>query len=161
MLERALGHEDAANLITEPKNEPLECNDFLVAGNYLLESKLSHIHTHSHEIARPPRLERTELGRSFQQAVSAHQWGFAETLVPLFDRQRLNDGLCVVLDSVWFLATQQEVSNAIVLIEKLVKSGADDFPRATLRTSFLASCVSACRSRAMSLADTVTVMAQR
>ncbi|KAI5057541.1 hypothetical protein GOP47_0027556 [Adiantum capillus-veneris] len=157
MLEGALGHEKEASSLTDIKNDPLLPSDPCSKETCLLEQKCAQ----ALDIPRPPRLERTELGRTFQHAVSAHEWAFAETLVRLFDRQRLNDGLCVVLDSVWFLTTQEEVGKAIVLIEKLVSSGADDFPRATLRTSFLASCVSACRSRAMSLADTVTVMAQR
>ncbi|CAM6071748.1 unnamed protein product, partial [Sphagnum tenellum] len=57
--------------------------------------------------------------------------------------------------------TTQELPAASELIEKLIAAGAHDFTRATLRTSFLASCVSACRSRTINLADTVTVMAQR
>ncbi|CAM6015416.1 unnamed protein product [Sphagnum balticum] len=77
------------------------------------------------------------------------------------DSQRLNDGLCIALDSIWFLSTTQELAAASQLIEKLILAGAHDFTRAALRTSFLASCVSACRSRTMTLADTVTVMAQR
>ena len=105
--------------------------------------------------------EKAELGKTFQQAVSAHQWGVADSLIPLADRQRLNDGLCIVLDSVWFLTTDHDISFATQLMEKLVRFGADDFSRAALRTSFLASCVSACRSRSMSLADTVTIMGQR
>ncbi|MCO5573185.1 hypothetical protein L7F22_026952 [Adiantum nelumboides] len=157
MLERVLGHETEASSLADTKNGPLLPIDPCSEGTCVLEHKPMQ----SRDIPRPPRLERTELGRTFQHAVSAHEWAFAQTLLPLFDRQRLNDGLCVVLDSVWFLATQEEVANAIVLIEKLILLGADDFPRATLRTSFLSSCVSACRSRAMSLADTVAVMAQR
>jgi hypothetical protein len=58
-------------------------------------------------------------------------------------------------------STTQELAAASQLIEKLILAGAHDFTRAALRTSFLASCVSACRSRTMTLADTVTVMAQR
>eukprot|EP00249_Psilotum_nudum_P024288 c29144_g1_i2 orf=413-2317(-) len=110
---------------------------------------------------RASRREKAELGRAFQLAVSAHDWALAESFIPLADTQRLNDGLCVALDSVWFLSTDHELESAIRLIEKLVHVGADDFSRAALRTSFLASCVSACRSRTMGLADTVTVMAQR
>ncbi|KAH7331438.1 hypothetical protein KP509_20G033100 [Ceratopteris richardii] len=121
----------------------------------------AHIQVQAPDSPRPLRLERPEIGRTFQHAVGAHEWSFAQTLVARLDRQRLNDGLCVVLDSVWFLTSEEEVENAMKLIENLVSAGANDFPRAVLRTSFLASCVSACRSRAMSLADTVTVMAQR
>ncbi|EFJ13446.1 hypothetical protein SELMODRAFT_122416 [Selaginella moellendorffii] len=105
--------------------------------------------------------DATELGRRFQNAVSCHDWEIAESFIPLADPQRLNDGLCVALDSLWFLSTEDELSGAMRLIEKLIHAGADDFTRATLRTSFLVSCVSACRSRTMSLSDTVTVMAQR
>ncbi|XP_024363780.1 ankyrin repeat protein SKIP35 isoform X2 [Physcomitrium patens] len=62
----------------------------------------------------------------------------------------------------WIISsTPQELAAATRLIERLSIAGAHDFTRAALRTSFLASCVSACRSRTMSLADTVTVMAQR
>ncbi|XP_002962852.2 ankyrin repeat protein SKIP35 [Selaginella moellendorffii] len=110
---------------------------------------------------RVHKRERVELGRSFQQAVSAHSWDLAESYIQRADTQRLNDGLCIALDSVWFLSTQEELSGATRLIEKIIRAGANDYTRATLRTSFLASCVSACRSRTMSLADTVTVMAQR
>eukprot|EP01018_Ginkgo_biloba_P022605 Gb_35106 [translate_table: standard] len=102
-----------------------------------------------------------ELGRAFQLAVSAHDWVLAESLISSADSQRLNDALCIALDSMWFLTTQQELKGVTGLIEKLIRIGATDFTRAILRTSFLASCVSACRSRTMSLADTVTVMAQR
>ena len=100
--------------------------------------------------------DKVEIGRSFQLAVGAHEWNLAESLIPLADVQRLN-----ALDSVWFLCTHDELDGATKLIEKLVEAGAQDFTRAALRTSFLASCVSACRSRTMSLSDTVTVMAQR
>eukprot|EP00252_Welwitschia_mirabilis_P022823 TRINITY_DN6283_c0_g1_i2.p1 TRINITY_DN6283_c0_g1~~TRINITY_DN6283_c0_g1_i2.p1 ORF type:complete len:347 (+),score=58.43 TRINITY_DN6283_c0_g1_i2:1225-2265(+) len=104
---------------------------------------------------------KAELGRNFQTAVSSHDWALAESLIPLADTQRLNDALCIALDSIWFLSTQQELAGVTGLIEKLIKKGAHDFTRAALRTSFLASCVSACRSRTMSLAGTVTLMAQR
>jgi hypothetical protein len=69
--------------------------------------------------------------------------------------------LCITLDSIWFLTAQQELHGITGLIKKIIANGAYDFTRAALRTSFLASCVSACQSRTMSLADTVTVMAQR
>lgn len=110
---------------------------------------------------RASRKDKAEIGRSFQLAVSTHDWPMAESFIPLADSQRLNDGLCIALDSVWFLSTKEELSAVTRLIEKLLEAGAQDFTRAALRTSFLASCVSACRSRTMSLADTVTVMAQR
>lgn len=47
--------------------------------------------------------DHVELGRSFQMAVSVHDWALAESLIPLADPQRLNDGLCIALDSIWFL----------------------------------------------------------
>lgn len=107
------------------------------------------------------RQERIELGRLFQDAVSSHDWELAESLILLADLQTLNDVLCISLDSIWFLSTEQELHGITGLIGKIIANGACDFTRAALRTSFLASCVSACQSRTMSLADTVTVMAQR
>ncbi len=105
--------------------------------------------------------DRIELGRLFQGAVSSHDWDDAERLIELADPQTLNDALCMTLDSIWFLNTQQELHGITGLIKNIIANGAYDFTRAALRTSFLASCVSACQSRTMSLADTVTVMAQR
>ncbi|KAL0557450.1 hypothetical protein IC582_005988 [Cucumis melo] len=107
------------------------------------------------------RQDRFELGRLFQGAVSSHDWELADSLIALADPQTLNDALCITLDSIWFLSTQQELHGITGLIKNIIVSGAYDFTRAALRTSFLASCVSACQSRTMSLADTVTVMAQR
>ncbi|ESQ44093.1 hypothetical protein EUTSA_v10005846mg [Eutrema salsugineum] len=107
------------------------------------------------------RQDRIELGRLFQGAVTSLDWELAERLIQLADPQTLNDLLCVGLDSVWFLSTKHEFQGITGLIKKIICHGAYDFTRATLRTSFLASCVSACQSRTMSLADTVTVMAQR
>lgn len=107
------------------------------------------------------RQERIELGRVFQGAVTSMDWEHAERLIQLADPQTLNDFLCVGLDSVWFLTTKYEFQRITGLIKMIICHGAHDFTRATLRTSFLASCVSACQSRTMSLADSVTVMAQR
>ncbi|XP_073136491.1 ankyrin repeat protein SKIP35 [Henckelia pumila] len=107
------------------------------------------------------RVDRIELGRLFQGAVSARDWELAESLILLADFQTLNDALCISLDSIWFLSTHREVDGITGLIRKIIANGAYDFTRAALRTSFLASCVSACQSRTMSLADTVNVMAQR
>lgn len=107
------------------------------------------------------RQDRIELGRLFQGALSSHDWELAESLILLADPQTLNDALCITLDSIWFLSSQQELHGITGLIKKIISNGAYDFTRAALRTSFLASCVSACQSRTMSLADTVTVMAQR
>lgn len=105
--------------------------------------------------------DRIELGRSFQDAVTSHDWAHAESLTFLADPQTLNDALCIALDSIWFLSTQEELCGITGLIKKIISNGAYDFTRAALRTSFLASCVCACQSRTMSLSDTVTVMAQR
>ncbi|XP_073048694.1 ankyrin repeat protein SKIP35-like [Primulina eburnea] len=107
------------------------------------------------------RVDRIELGRLFQGAVSAHDWELAESLILLADFQTLNDALCISLDSIWFLSTHQELDGITGLIRKIIANGAYDFTRAALRTSFLASCVTACQSQTMSLADTVNVMAQR
>lgn len=107
------------------------------------------------------RQDRIELCRLFQGAVSSHDWEFAESLILLADPPTLNDTLCIALDSIWFLSTHQELHGITGLIKKIIANGAYDFTRAALRTSFLASCVSACQSRTMSLADTVTMMAQR
>jgi hypothetical protein len=80
------------------------------------------------------RRDKIEIGRSFQLAVGSHDWNLAESLIPLADSQRLNDGLCIALDSVWFLCTHDELKGATSLIEKLVEAGAHDFTRAALRT---------------------------
>ncbi|XP_020575529.1 ankyrin repeat protein SKIP35-like [Phalaenopsis equestris] len=110
---------------------------------------------------RLSRQDRIELGRMFQGAVSSHDWELAENLILLADPQTLNDALCIALDSIWFLKVRRELDGITGLIKKIVSYGARDFTRAALRTSFLASCVSACQSRTISLADTVAVMAQR
>ncbi|KAM7266599.1 hypothetical protein ACFE04_004496 [Oxalis oulophora] len=135
-----------------------------------LKARVTMATTDSTELAREEKIaherklsrqDRVELGRLFQGAVSSHDWELAESLIFLADPQTLNDALCITLDSVWFLNTQQELIGVTGLIKKIIGNGAYDFTRAALRTSFLASCVSACQSRTMSLADTVTVMAQR
>ncbi|KMT15601.1 hypothetical protein BVRB_3g059470 [Beta vulgaris subsp. vulgaris] len=107
------------------------------------------------------RQDRMELGKVFQSAVSSHDWDLAEGWILTADLLTLNDFLCISLDSIWFLTTHEELHGISGLIKKIIASGAYDFTRAALRTSFLASCVSACQSRTMDLADTVTVMAQR
>ncbi|XP_078434142.1 ankyrin repeat protein SKIP35-like [Wolffia australiana] len=117
-------------------------------GRDLMEKKLS-------------RHDRIELGRMFQAAVNSHDWELSERLILLADSQTLNDTLCIALDSIWFLTSHEELNGITSLLRKIVKSGAQDFTRAALRTSFLASCVSACQSSTMSLSDTVAVMAQR
>ncbi|CAD5180804.1 unnamed protein product [Musa acuminata subsp. malaccensis] len=107
------------------------------------------------------RQDRIELGRLFQRVVSSQDSELAENLIQLADPQTLNDMLCIALDSIWFLTNRQELNIITGLIKKIVANGANEFTRAALRTSFLASCVSACQSRTMSLADTVGIMAQR
>lgn len=107
------------------------------------------------------RHDRIELGRLFQAAISSYDWELAHSLILVADPQALNDALCITLDSIWFLTTQQELYGITGLISNIIANGAYDFTRAALRTSFLASCVSACHSRTMTPADTVTVMAQR
>jgi hypothetical protein len=107
------------------------------------------------------REDRIELGRLLQGAVSSHDWELAESLIFVADPQTLNDALCITLDSIWFLSTEPELNGITVFIRKIIANGAYDFTRATLRTSFLASCVSACQSRTTSLVDTITLMAQR
>ncbi|KAL1334391.1 hypothetical protein AAHE18_11G173600 [Arachis hypogaea] len=64
-------------------------------------------------------------------------------------------------DSIWFLRTEVELKGITEFIKKLVADGACDFTRAVQRTSFLAACVSACQSRTVCLADTISIMAQR
>ncbi|KAK1379454.1 Ankyrin repeat protein SKIP35 [Heracleum sosnowskyi] len=83
------------------------------------------------------RQDRIELGRMFHAAVGCHNWELAESLIVLADPQILNYSLCISLDSVWFLSTEEDL------------------------TSFLASRVSVCRSRTTSLADSVSIMAAR
>lgn len=107
------------------------------------------------------RQDRVELRRLYQGSVSSRDWELAERLISLADLQMLNDALCISLDSIWFLSTEDELHGITGLIKKIIAHGAYDFTRAALRTSFLASCVFACQSRTMSLADTVTVMALR
>lgn len=110
---------------------------------------------------RLSRQDRIELGRSFQKAVSLHNWEKAEELILSADAHTLNDVLCIAVDSIWFLTSREELHEIIGLIRKIVSNGANDFTRATLRTSFLASCVSACQGKSMSLTDAVTIMGQR
>ncbi|CAH8347135.1 unnamed protein product [Eruca vesicaria subsp. sativa] len=107
------------------------------------------------------RQDRIELGRLFQSATSSQDWELSERMIDLADLQTLNDLLCISLDSIWFLSTEGELRGITGLIAKIICHGAHDYTRATLRTSFLASCVSSCRNRTVSLSDSVTVMAQR
>ncbi|CAL9048371.1 ankyrin repeat protein SKIP35-like [Musa acuminata AAA Group] len=107
------------------------------------------------------RRDRVELGCRFQRAVSSCDWELAWNLLVLAKAQALNDVLCVALDSVWFLTTHEELDGITGLIKKIIGDGANDFTRAILRTSFLASCVSACQSKMMNLTDAVGVTTQR
>lgn len=105
--------------------------------------------------------DRVKLCRQFQGAVSTYNWELAESLIMPVDPPTLNDELCIALDSVWFLGTHQELEGVTDLIKKIISNGAHDFARAAMRTSFLASCVSACQQPSMSSVDTVAMMAQR
>ncbi|TVU03620.1 hypothetical protein EJB05_28549 [Eragrostis curvula] len=105
--------------------------------------------------------DRVELSRLFQQKVSSHDWRGAEGLVGMADAHGLNDVLCVAVDAIWFLSDREELQAVVALIRRIVSEGANDFTRAALRTSFLASCVSACRGRTTSLADAVSFMGQK
>lgn len=107
------------------------------------------------------RQDRLELNRLFQHAVSAHDWECADGLLATADAQGLNDVLCVAVDAIWFLSDKEELYAIVALIKRIVSAGANDFTRAALRTSFLASCVSACRGRTTSLADAVSFMGQK
>ncbi|KAK9664929.1 hypothetical protein RND81_14G078000 [Saponaria officinalis] len=107
------------------------------------------------------RQDRIELGKLFESSLSSHEWDLAESLISLADPPILNDFLCISLDSIWFLCTHEEFHAISGVVKKIIANGAYDFTRAALRTSFLASCVSACQSRTMSLAATVDLMAQR
>ncbi|WOL11248.1 ankyrin repeat protein SKIP35 [Canna indica] len=107
------------------------------------------------------RRDRIELGRMLQEAVSSHDWELAQSLILTGDTQTLNDLLCITLDSIWFLMTHEEQNSITVLIKKVVCNGANDFTRAILRTTFLASCVFVCQNKMMNWTDTVGVMAQR
>ncbi|KAL4185011.1 hypothetical protein AMTRI_Chr10g228470 [Amborella trichopoda] len=91
---------------------------------------------------RTSKNERIELGKKFQTAISFHNWEFTESLLPLADMPRLNDAMCIALDSIWFLRTESELRGIIGLIRMLISNGANDFTRVALRTSFFASCVS-------------------
>ncbi|KAL4182267.1 hypothetical protein AMTRI_Chr12g241650 [Amborella trichopoda] len=94
--------------------------------------------------------EMHALGRKFQTAVSFHNWESAERLIPLADMARLNDAVCIPLDSIWFFSTESELHGIIGLIRTFISNGANDFTRAALRPSFLASCVPAWRSLTIS-----------
>ena len=98
---------------------------------------------------------------SFADCSSSQDWESAEGLVGKADTQGLNDVLCVAVDAVWFFSGRDELYAVVGLIKRIVSEGAKDFTRAALRTSFLASCVSACRGRSTSLADAVSFMGQK
>ncbi|KAK6161603.1 hypothetical protein DH2020_004984 [Rehmannia glutinosa] len=73
------------------------------------------------------RQDRIELGRLFQGAVSSLDWELAESLILLADSQTLNDVLCISLDSIWFLHTQQELYGITRMIKMIIANGAYDF----------------------------------
>lgn len=113
------------------------------------------------ERRRLSRQERIELGRKFQEAVSIFNWVVARRLIVGVEMQILNDALCIALDSIWFLSSRHELNEITQLINLIISNGAHDFTRAVLRTSFLASCVSACKSSKKSSSDTQAIMAHR
>ncbi|XP_051118261.1 ankyrin repeat protein SKIP35-like [Andrographis paniculata] len=165
--EKDEGGGSHGNVVLSRESAPIVGKDDLsvsacVCGVEKLKSRLAASVSESGKNGRKlSRQDRIELGRLFQGAVSSHDWELAESLILLADPQTLNDALCISLDSIWFLSSQPELYGITGLIKKIIANGAYDFTRAALRTSFLASCVSACQSRTMSLADTVSVMAQR
>ncbi|KAL4200171.1 hypothetical protein AMTRI_Chr03g148380 [Amborella trichopoda] len=77
---------------------------------------------------RTSKNERIELGRN---------------LIPLADMPRLKDAMYIALDSIRFFKTESGLHRIIGLIRTLLSNGANDFTIAALRTSCLASCVSA------------------
>ncbi|KAL4201904.1 hypothetical protein AMTRI_Chr02g261180 [Amborella trichopoda] len=91
---------------------------------------------------RTSKTERIQLGRTFQTAISFHNCEFAESLIPLADMSRLNDAMCIALESIRVLRTESELHGIIGLIRMLLSNGSNDFTKAALKTSFLASCVS-------------------
>ncbi|KAJ6848247.1 ankyrin repeat protein SKIP35-like [Iris pallida] len=107
------------------------------------------------------RQERAELSQKLQEALSSRNWELAESLLTGADVHALNDALCLSLDSIWFLSDREGYNGLTGLLEKIVSNGASNFTRATLRTSFLGSCVSACQSGTMSLPETVAFVSQR
>ncbi|WVZ74983.1 hypothetical protein U9M48_023095 [Paspalum notatum var. saurae] len=73
----------------------------------------------------------------------------------------LDYGLSVSLDAIWFLRTKQDLEGLNSLIAKIVTSGAKDFARAILRTSLLASCVAACKSKAITVDNSKDIVTER
>jgi len=103
-----------------------------------------------------------DFGHSLQLLLFSRQWSLAESLVALADQQSLLDyGLSAALDAIWFLRTKKDLEGLNGLIAKIVASGAKDFARAILRTSLLASCVAACQSKAISVGDSMEIIADR
>ncbi|CAM6069763.1 unnamed protein product [Sphagnum tenellum] len=68
-------------------------------------------HQHHHDTGDHHNAAAELLARSFQLEVSAHDWVVAESLVPFFfaDAHRLNDALCIALDSIWFLRLHERL----------------------------------------------------
>ncbi|KAL5703478.1 Ankyrin repeat protein skip35 [Ranunculus cassubicifolius] len=100
------------------------------------------------------RHDRVELGRMFQNAVSCHDWELSHNLILLADTQTLNDSLCIALH--W--TPSGSSPHTITYMESLLSSTTLS---PALRTSFLASCVSACQTPTITLPDTLTLMAHR
>uniref|UniRef100_N1QV12 Ankyrin repeat protein SKIP35 n=1 Tax=Aegilops tauschii TaxID=37682 RepID=N1QV12_AEGTA len=107
------------------------------------------------------RQDRIELSRLFQHAVSSHDWECTDGFLGKVDAHGFNDVLCMAVDAIWFLSDKEELYAIVSLIKRIVSAGVNDFTCAALRTSFLASCVSACRGRTTSLADAVNFMGQK
>ncbi|CAL9184289.1 unnamed protein product [Musa hybrid cultivar] len=162
------GEKGEGSNVVFAREAPLSTKDPLTSKDYscgtnkfrLMESEIRRKDKNKQE-KKLSRKDRIELGRLFQGALSSQDLELAENFILLADPQTLNDMLCITLDSIWFLTTKRELNGVTGMIKKIVTNGANDFTRATLRTSFLASCVSACQSKTMSLADTVGIMAQR
>lgn len=144
-------HESNSTFVQDEAGEvtPREIKDIALYGDCKCSTK------------KLSRQEKVELGRKLQEALSFRNWQLAESFITGTDLHTLNDALCMSLDSIWFLTTCQELDGLTALIKMIISNGASDFTRAALRTSFLASCVSACQSGSMSLADTVKFVSQR
>ncbi|RZS01911.1 hypothetical protein BHM03_00031870 [Ensete ventricosum] len=158
------GEKGEGSNVVFAREAPLSTKDPLTSKDYscgtnkfrLMDSEIRRKDKNKQE-KKLSRKDRIELGRLFQGALSSQDLELAENFILLADPQTLNDMLCITLDSIWFLTTRQELNDVTGMIKKIVANGANDFTRATLRTSFLASCVSVCQSKTMSLADTVEV----
>ncbi|TVU29630.1 hypothetical protein EJB05_21235 [Eragrostis curvula] len=123
------------------------------------ETKESDGCVHSRGLEEP---RWVNFGHSLQLMLFSRQWGLAERLVALADKQSMLDyGLSIALDSIWFLRTKQDLEGLHCLVSKIVASGAKDFARAILRTSLLASCIAACQSKVLTVGDNKEIVAER